>query len=104
MIVPVWLSLSSQPETELLVNAVLDTESDATFILKEICEELNTDTHSSKFRLSTILSHESLIDSERVSYLQVRGYNSNVRISIPLAYTSLAIPADENQMGAFANN
>ena len=69
MIVPVWLSSSSKPETEILVNAVIDTESDATFTLKEICEQLNTETQPTRFRLSTILSHESLIDSERVSSL-----------------------------------
>ena len=91
-------------QADVLVNAVWDTESDSTFILKEICEEHNTETQPTRLRLSTILSHESLIDSERVSSVNVRGYNSNVRMPIPLAYTSLAIPADESHRGAFANN
>ena len=44
MIVPVWLSSLSKPDNEVLVYAILDTQSDATFILKETCEELDTET------------------------------------------------------------
>ena len=51
LIVPVWLSSSSKPEIKVLVNAVLDAESDATFILKDICDELNTETQPTSFRL-----------------------------------------------------
>ena len=93
MIVPVWLSSSSRPEKEVLVYAILDTQSDATFILKETCDELDAETQPTKLRLSTITSQESLIDSQRVSNLQARGYNSDLKIPIPIANTSTSIPA-----------
>ena len=98
MIVPVWLSSSSRPEKEVLVYAILDTQSDATFILKETCDELDAETQPTKLRLSTITSQESLIDRQRVSNLQARGYNSDLKIPIPIVYTSTSIPADEDHI------
>jgi len=77
MIVPVWLSSLSKPDKEVLVYAILDMQSDAMFILKETCEELDAETEPTKLRLSTITNQGSLVDSKRVSRLQVRGYNSN---------------------------
>ena len=47
MIVPVWLSSSKRPEAEVLVYAILDTQSDSTFILKETCDELDADKQPS---------------------------------------------------------
>ena len=98
MIVPVWLSSLSKPDKEALVYAILDTQSDATFVLKETCEELNAETQPTKLRLSTITSQDSLVESQRVSSLQVRGYNSDVKIPIPVAFTSTCIPADEEHI------
>ena len=91
MIVPVWLSSSKRPEAEVLVYAILDTQSDSTFVLKETCDELDADKQATKLRLSTITSQESVVDSQRVSGLQVRGYNSDLKIPIPVAYTSTSI-------------
>ena len=98
MIVPVWLSSSSKPEKEVPVYAILDTQSDATFILNDICDQLGAETQPTKLRLSTITSQESLVDSQRVTSVQVRGYDSNLKISIPVAYTSTSIPADEDHI------
>ena len=98
MIVPVWLSSLSKPDKEVLVYAILDTQSDATFILKETCDELNAETQPTKLRLSTITSQDSLVESQRVSSLQVRGYNSDLKICIPVAFTSTSIPADEEHI------
>ena len=98
MIVPVWLSSSKRPDAEVLVYAILDTQSDSTFVLKETCDELDADKQPTKLRLSTITSQESVVDSQRVSGLQVRGYNSDLKIPIPVAYTSTSIPADEDHI------
>ena len=88
MIVPVWLSSSKRPDAEVLVYAILDTQSD----------ELDADKQPTKLRLSTITSQESVVDSQGVSGLQVRGYNSDLKIPIPVAYTSTSIPADEDHI------
>ena len=46
--------------------------------------------------MSTITSQESPVDCHRVSGLQVRGYNSDLKIRIPIAYTSTSMPAHED--------
>ena len=81
-----------------MVYAILDTQSDATFILKETCDELDAKTQPTKLRWSTITSQDSLVDSQRVSGLQVRGYNSDVKIHILVAFTSTPIPAEEEHI------
>ena len=87
MIVPVWLS-SSRSNEEVLAYAILDTQSDATFILKEICDDLDVEMQPTKLRLSRITNQESLVDSHRITDLQVRGYSCDIQIPIPVAYTS----------------
>ena len=64
MIVSVWLSSFKRPEEEVLVYAILDTQSDSTFILKETCDELDADKQPTKLPLKTITSQESVIDSQ----------------------------------------
>ena len=98
MIVPVWISSLSKPDKEVLMYAILDTQSDATFILKETCEELDAEKQPTKLRLTTITSKNSLVDSYRLTTLQVRGYKSDLKIPIPVAYTSTSIPADEDHI------
>ena len=65
----------------------------------ELCQnELNAETQPTKLRLSTITSQDSLGESQRVSSLQVRGYNSDIKIHIPVVFTSMCIPADEEHI------
>ena len=102
-IVPVWLSSSKRPEKEVLGYAILDTQSDSTFILKETLDELDADKQPTKLGLTTITSQESLVDSQRVSGLQVRGCNSDLKIPIAVAYTSTSTPADEDHIPTTAS-
>ena len=98
MIVPVWLSTSSRPDKEVLVYAMLDNQSDATFVLDEVCSELSAEAEPTKLRLSTITSQEELVSSKKVMDLQVRGYNTNLKIPISIAYTRTMIPTDESHI------
>lgn len=41
-IIPEWVSTTCEPECEVLVYALLDTQSDTTFILEETANALNT--------------------------------------------------------------
>ena len=77
MIFPVWLS-SLRSNEEVLAYAILDTQSNATFILKEICDDLNVEMQPTKLRLSTITNQESVVDSHRITDHQVRGYTSDI--------------------------
>ena len=45
MVMPVWVSCKNNPIAEKLVYALLDTQSDTTFIDQEVSDSLNADDH-----------------------------------------------------------
>nr|XP_017214445.2 uncharacterized protein LOC101885244 isoform X1 [Danio rerio] len=94
MIVPVWVSSVKNPSNEQLVYALLDTQSDTTFIDKDISNTLQVESHPVKLKLTTMMGDNEIIRSNRVTDLQVRGYSSSVHISLPPVYTKECIPAN----------
>ena len=93
MIVPVYLSTLESPDDEVLVYALLDTQSDTTFILEEVGEKLETNSIPTKLRLSTMTS-TSTIDCNRFSNLQIRGIHSHETIPLPTTYSREFIPVN----------
>nr|XP_017209156.1 uncharacterized protein LOC101887079 [Danio rerio] len=94
MIVPVWLSTHKDPVSEKLVYALLDTQSDSVFIECAVCKSLKVDSCSVTLKLTTLVGKDSLMSSERISGLRVRGFNSSLIIDLPPAYTKECIPVD----------
>ncbi|XP_039456643.1 uncharacterized protein LOC120433805 [Oreochromis aureus] len=97
-IVPVWLSCTTQPAQEVLVYALLDSQSDTTFVLSEVAETLQINREQVKLKLSTMTSTTTVVSSQRVSNLQVRGFYSSERISLPPVYTRDFIPANRTHI------
>ncbi|XP_013856283.1 uncharacterized protein LOC106512150, partial [Austrofundulus limnaeus] len=94
MIVPVWVSIAHNPSKEQLVYALLDTQSDSTFVSEEVSNQLQAEAHPVKLRLTTMLGVNSIVMSHRVTGLCVRGYDSDVRIDLPPSYTKDCIPVN----------
>ncbi len=96
MIIPVWIASADKPNREILTYAMLDTQSDSTFILSDLATELNAKSQSVKLKLSTMTSPDTTIESERVEPLQIRGFNLKQQIPLPPAYTRTFIPVDRS--------
>ncbi|KAL6480076.1 hypothetical protein MHYP_G00111090 [Metynnis hypsauchen] len=92
MIVPVWISAPNTPET--LAYALLDTQSSHTFVDQEVCEKLQVVMEPVRLKLSTMMGKDSIVKSQRVCDLKVRGLISDISISLPPAYTRDFIPLD----------
>ncbi|KAL7874936.1 hypothetical protein SRHO_G00059060 [Serrasalmus rhombeus] len=92
-IVPVWLSTTRNPDAEVLVYALLDSQSDSTFILQERAETLDTQMEPVQLKLSTLASKRTLIPSHKLVGLQVRGFYSSKKIPLPVTYSRDFIPA-----------
>ncbi|XP_063400333.1 uncharacterized protein LOC134684943 [Mytilus trossulus] len=75
MIVPVYVSHSDDPENERLVYALLDTQSDTTFVLDE-----------------------TRFDSRKIKGIVVRGFDSEVRIPLPQVFTRDIMPANRSHI------
>nr|XP_061819695.1 uncharacterized protein LOC133608465 [Nerophis lumbriciformis] len=97
-IVPVWVSSSKQPENEILTYALLDTQSDTTFILDQVAQELNTKKENVCLRLSTMSSVSTVIPCQKLSNLQVRGYDLEKMISLPPLFSREFIPAERSHI------
>ena len=98
MIVPVWVSTINEPDQEVLVYALLDTQSDSTIMLDDLRNSLKIKTEPTRLKLSTMASRETIIHCDRVSGLQVRGFASSVRIPLPPTYTREYIPVDKSHI------
>ena len=94
MVVPVWVSSKQRPNSERLVYALLDTQSDTTFILDETCEKIGAESVPIQLRLTTMTAKSKIIQSRKLNDLVVRGYDSTEKISLPTAYTREHIPVN----------
>ncbi|KAI3351065.1 hypothetical protein L3Q82_005632 [Scortum barcoo] len=94
MVLPVWVSSKNNPTTEKLVYALLDTQSDTTFIDQEVSDSLNASKYPVKLKLTTMSRKDTVITSESVSGLRVRGYSSTIQIDLPVTYTKNCIPVN----------
>ena len=73
MIVPVWISAPNAPNNETLAYALLDTQSSHTFVDQELCEKLQAAMETVKLKLSTMMGEDSVVRSQRLCDLKVRG-------------------------------
>ncbi|XP_070564485.1 uncharacterized protein [Ptychodera flava] len=98
MIVPVWVSTKESPSKEVLTYALLDTQSDSTFILEDIAKSVSSECQPVRLKLSTMSSASSIIDLKVISNLIVRGMSSSTRIDIPQSCTRDFIPTDRSHI------
>ncbi|XP_060575232.1 uncharacterized protein LOC132732747 [Ruditapes philippinarum] len=97
MIVPVYVSQQDNPK-ERLVYALLDTQSDTTFILDDTCQELGIDGVETKLLLSTMHAENRTVTTRRIKNLVVRAFDSDLRLEIPNAYTRNIMPANRSHI------
>ena len=61
MVVPVFVSHIDNPESEKLVYALLDTQSDTTFILKSTCGDLGLSSLGPVVNILAIFSNANIL-------------------------------------------
>ena len=81
-----------------MVYALLDTQSDTTFILENTADMLDTHPEIANLRLSTMSVRDSTIECKKLKDLQVRGYSANVYIDLPTTYSRDFIPTDRSHI------
>ena len=91
MIVPVYLSTGNGVES--LCYAMIDTQSDSTWISEDVAKSIGAKGPTIELSLST-MSKEHRIKTQRVNSLFVRGYGGDRKFKIAKAYTRRAIPCD----------
>ena len=97
-IVPVLVSTTTDPQKEILTYALLDTQSDTTFILEDLVSELNMSTQPIQLKLSTMTSVDTVIASKATCGFRVREFNSETCVQLKQAYTRDFIPVDKSHI------
>lgn len=98
MIVPVWVAHEDNPGSEILTYAMLDTQSDTTFILDKIWDQLGCDGVKTNLKLSTMTAQEQLIETVKVNGLVVRGMSCSEKIKLPPCFTREMMPAERSHI------
>ena len=96
MIVPVYVSSSERPSEEFMTYAMLDTQSDSSFVSNSLEKSLNLKGDEVRLKLSTMASSAMIVDCHVIKDLNIRGLNSQKTITVPKLYTKNVIPADKN--------
>ena len=97
-IVPVLVSHESDPDNEQLVYAMLDSQSDTSFVLEDTRRALNAEGTPVDLLLSTMTSTAKSVPCIRVMGLRVRGFNSNIKIMLPAAYSRQVMPTNQDHI------
>ncbi|XP_030844157.1 uncharacterized protein LOC100890944 [Strongylocentrotus purpuratus] len=92
-VVPVWISQKGRFD-ERLIYALLDTQSDTTFLLESTKEAMNLQGSKVNLLLSTMSKKDERIPSEKIQGLTVRAHNSMKTIDLPAVYTRDIMPAN----------
>ena len=97
MAIPVYVSNTNNPENEVLVYTLLDTQSNRTFVLEEVAKKLSVPTKSAKLRLTT-MSSTVVEECPQYEDLQVRSMNTSTTIQLPTTFARSKIPGDISQI------
>jgi hypothetical protein len=96
MIVPVWVSTKSNPSKRWLTYAMLDTQSDASFLSEDVASRLDGKSVSTSLQLSTMTSKQTILKCNKFTDLIIQGYHESEVIELPGSYTRKFIPHNED--------
>lgn len=94
MIMPVWVSTSTSPQ-EVMTYALLDTQSDTTFVTNNLAEQMKIPHKRATLKLSTMTSDCEELTCNMYTDLQIRGFTSDKIVKIQEAYSRDHIPVNK---------
>lgn len=96
-VVPVELFCKDKPSSSVVTYALLDEQSDTTFMLENLRQQLNIDKNEVKLKLSTMTSTNYVI-SNKLSNLCVRSIQTKKTVDLRRCYTRDKIPGHHSQI------
>ena len=100
MVVPVWFLHSNNPNHSRLVYALLDSQSDSSFILDHTLDSFKVDSEKINLSVSTMTGSNQSVSSRKSSGFSIRGHNLVENIALPPLYSRPEIPHIRRQKHA----
>ena len=97
MIVPVYLSHASCPGQKKLVYAMLDSQSDTSFITDQTLDAFNVKTEEKVLNINTMNACMPVLCRE-VNGFKVQGYNCTETVELPPLYSRHEFPHDRSHI------
>ena len=98
LIIPVRVSSSENPENKQLTYALIDCQSNATFVTEKLRQELRIEGVKSHLLLSTVHEENKMIESHKVKGFTVMDTKHRNSIPLPQAFTRQTIPFKSSQI------
>ena len=98
MIVPVYISHCSNPAREVLTYAMLDGQSDSSFITEGTAKTLGLMGKEVRLSLSTMTASDRVVKCTRFAGLEVRSYDGEQKIALPQLYSRKIIPVNRQHI------
>ena len=92
MVLPVRVSHINNPGREQIVYAMLDSQSDSSFITEGTARALGLQGVETRLSLSTMTASHKVVRCQRYGGLEVRGLDGNRRIALPSVFSRRVIP------------
>ena len=97
MIVPVYLSHASCPDKKNLVYAMIDSQSDTSFITDQTLDAFNVKTEEKVLNIITMNACMPVLCRE-VNGFKVQGYNCTETVELPPLYSRHEFPHDRSHI------
>ena len=97
MIVPVFLSHPQCPGQQKLVYAMLDSQSDSSFIIDQTLDNLSVPTQETVINLSTMNATLPIV-CRKVDGFKVQGFGCTKNITLPTLYSRPEFPSDRTHI------
>ena len=91
---PVYVSSEEEPEKEILVYALVDTQSAATFVAEELARQLVTKGYDHHLIMNTMTAQNKVVPTKAVLNLRVRPVHSDKHITLKTSYSSNFLSVD----------
>ena len=98
MIVPVRVRPVGKPSKDVLQYAVLDEQSNVSFVSKNLCVKLVVSKPSIQLLLITVQERNSLIESTIIEKFDVLDYNKEHVAQLPMIFQRNSVPASASQI------
>ena len=98
MIVPVWVYHKENSGHKVLVYALLDDQSDTTFVDEDAMNQLGIQGHQTQLLLSAMHAKDQSFKTQKVNGLFVEDFGREVVIPLPKTFSLPMIPARREQI------
>ena len=98
MIVPTYISHRDNPGREVLIYAMIDSQSDTSFITESAADALGLQGKEIHLSLSTMTAKNKVVKCTRFTGLNIRSYDSDDKITLPQLYSQKAIPVNRQHI------